>query len=220
MTDHHRYKLGSDRGQQWRVLRVRPRCERKAAAALNDNGINTLLPLIRVPKAGTQRHHAPLFPGYLFVGVTPDSGASVPITSIPGTIGWVSFDGQIPTVSQSDIADVLDRLGDLNRNGGVWREYSVGDIVRVETGHIDSLGEVIESPRSPDARIKVLLRLMGQQVRASVPTHCLSPASSEERLPRRRRRTRGRGRWIQYASSGAQNRRDPVAPHRRTSSTS
>ena len=150
---------------------------------------------------------APLFPGYLFVRCPLNRSPREVVSSLSGVIGWVRFDGAIPTVPAETIANLKRRVDSLNRSGGVWREYAPGERVSVRLGTLDGTAEVVESPASPIDRVNVLLRFMGQQVRASVPWSSISPATrSESRRTHpvetgnqhRRRRTRGRGRRINY----------------------
>ena len=153
---------------------------------------------------------APLFPGYIFVRGPFNQSKREAISSLPGVIGWVQFEGAIPTVPAETVANLKRRVDSLNRSGGIWREYTPGERVSVRLGTLDGTAEVLESPTSPSDRVNVLLRFMGQQVRASVPWSSLQPvvSRSEERGARserfegtakRRRRTRGRGRRIDYA---------------------
>ena len=192
----------------WRVLHTLTRAERSAASSLIERGFDVYLP--QAPQFTSGTDHAvedPLFPGYLFVRSPFNQTRREAISSLPGVIGWVRFDGAIPTVAAETVADLMRRVDSLNQSGGVWREYAPGERVSVRLGTLDGTAEVLESAASPSDRVNVLLRFMGRQVRASVPWSSISPARSPESShpypgetasQRRRRRTRGRGRRINY----------------------
>jgi hypothetical protein len=116
-----------------------------------------------------------------------------------GLIGWVEFDGVVPTVPDELIKELRKRIDAINGEGGYWKRYKPGEQVRVSTGKIDSWAEVLEEPRSAESRVKVLLRFMGRLVQARVPWHDLQPMDSNwaaQYFERPARRTRGKGRWI------------------------
>ncbi len=112
--------------------------------------------------------------------------------------GWVSFGGEVPSVPDEVVSVLRERAEAIDREGGLWRHYRPGETVRIISNNIESLAEVIEEAKSPQARVKVLLSFMGRLVSAQVPWENLQPTEdlSSEKL-RPTRRTRGRGRWIQ-----------------------
>ena len=182
--------------------------ERSAAAALIEHDYDVYLPLARqFTGRRSDAIEAPLFPGYLFVRGSSSRSRLAAITSLPGVLCWVQFDGRVPTLSAEDIEELAGRVESINRNGGVWRQYVPGDRVSVRLGTMDGSAEVQESPISPHEPVNVLLDFMGQQVRASVPWSSIRLAkdaddwtgdSSVSHETLRRRRTRGRGRRIKY----------------------
>ena len=192
----------------WRVLRTMTGAERSAASVLIERGFDVYLP--QAPQFTSGKDHAveaPLFPGYLFARGPFNQTRCEAISSLPGVIGWIRFDGAIPTIPAETVADLMRRVDSLTRSGGIWRKYAPGERVSVSLGTLDGTAEVLESAASPGDKVDVLLRFMGQQVRASVPWSSMSPARSPaSNLPHpakidnqhRRRRTRGRGRRINY----------------------
>ena len=80
----------------------------------------------------------------------------------------------------------------------MWEKFESGQVVQVSHGKIEGLATVLESPSSPESRVNVLLDFMGRQVRAEVPWLSLTaaPENNHDVAQGRRRRTRGRGRWI------------------------
>ena len=182
--------------------------ENSAASALLERDFDVYLPQAPQFTSGTDHAvEAPLFPGYVFVRGPFNRSRREAVSSLPGVIGWVRFDGAVPTVEAEAVADLKRRVESLNRSGGIWHEYAPGERVSVRLGTLDGTAEVLELPASPSDRVNVLLQFMGQQVRASVPWSSISPATRSESWhphpvktgnQHRRRRTRGRGRRINY----------------------
>ena len=183
----------------WSLARTRSLSEYLASAALERNGFETYLPRVRTPKPRAGHADAPLFPGYLFVRQDWNGTGPPPIRHIAGIVGWVQFDGTVPTVSDQVITQLDRRLEEINEGGGHWARYRPGEMVRVILGSMESLGQVLEEPKTPQARVRVLLSIMGGLVPARVPWHDLKPIerdSAHLRGPRLPRRTRGKGRWV------------------------
>jgi transcription antitermination factor NusG len=171
-----------------------------AAAGLERNGYSPYLPQVKRSRgARAGREESPLFPGYVFVRERGEDEELIPVQRISGVIGWVQFEGEVPTVPAEEIEDLAVRLEGLNQSGGEWRRYRAGEQVRVVTGTVESLAVVLEAPKSPGARVRVLLSFMNRQVPARVPWETLEPSREGwfgRGVSGRPRRTRGRGRWV------------------------
>jgi len=92
---------------------------------------------------------------------------------------------------------LMERVDQINGQGGLWRRYRPGELVRVLSHGMEATAEVIEEPKSPQGNVKVLMEFMGRLVSAQVTWHDVQPIQDgpqhKLRIPRR---TRGRGRWI------------------------
>jgi len=185
--------------RQWYVLRTRPRSEGFVASALENDGFTLFFPRVRTPRRRQGYEFAPLFPRYLFLRIDIEAQDLKSVHGLPGVQGWVRFGGTVPSVPDEVVADLRQMVKEINGEGGLWTRFQPGDIVRVVSGKMDSLGRVLERPQSPDARVRVLLDFMGRTVSAQVPWHDLYPTRvglDAEKSQPRGRRTRGRGRWI------------------------
>ena len=182
----------------WSVLRTSPRCEQRAATALEHAGYEYFLPTTLIPKASGGKSTQILFPGYIFVQRDQNNHELPMIQTLPGVMGWLRFGRSIPTVPEYVLSELKDRVQQINRNGGLWTRFELGDTVIVTSGKLEALAEVLERPRSPETRIRVLMDFMGRQVTTVVPCHRLKPVSKTFlKAPREKsRRTRGKGRWI------------------------
>lgn len=183
----------------WHLARTRPRSEYMAATALERNGYELCLPRVKTPRPRPGHDDSPLFPGYLFIRENSNGNGLPAIHRMAGLIGWVEFDGVVATVPHEVIDEMVKRIDAINSDGGHWKRYKPGEQVRVGTGKIDALAEVLEEPRSPESRVKVLLRFMDRVVQARVPWQDLQPLNdgwAAQYFERPARKTRGKGRWI------------------------
>ncbi len=184
---------------QWYVVRTKPNCDRLASSSFLAKGYESFMPRVSVPAGERKRKIVPLFPGYLFLRCDIQRRDLPVISRLPGVLGWVRFDGQVPPVPDKVIDDIRGRLDTIHSSGGLWQRFRVGQTVRLAHGNMDGLATILEEPDTPEARIKVLLDFMGRQVPAVVPWHSLTAlagSASDIRAIKRSRRTRGRGRWV------------------------
>jgi transcription antitermination factor NusG len=88
----------------WQLLYTKPRAERWVELNLRRQEFLTLLPLVRV-RAGFQ----PLFPRYVFVGITADL-SSRPLAGTRGVQYVVHFGDQPARVPAQIVAEIRDRM--------------------------------------------------------------------------------------------------------------
>ncbi len=184
----------------WYVVRIQPRAEYLAASELEHDGFEIFFPCVKSPYARVGHSDTPLFPGYLFLRWNSEDEGWPSFRPAHRVSGWVNFDGVIPIVPDEVVINLIQRVKDINGGDGLWRRFRLGERVRVVSDALESLGEIAEEPKSPNARAKVLLHFMGRLVQTQVPWDKLrpieEPISDRPRLPRR---TRGGGRWIKSA---------------------
>lgn len=184
--------------RNWYVIRTEPRAEQKASAELERAGLEVYSPRITSMNARGGYAETPLFPGYLFLRCDLAEDAPTFKQVAPHVSGWVDFDGIVPSLPNEFVDSLHRRLANIDDQGGLWRRFHRGEKVRVMAGNVQELAEVLEEPKSPQARVRVLMEFMGRLVPAQVPWESLSPAEEEQvsnnRVPRR---TRGKGRWIE-----------------------
>ena len=183
----------------WYLARTKPLSEYIAASALERNGYEQYFPRVQTHRPRKGYDDAPLFPGYMFVRHNQNGSGPPSIRNIAGLIGWVQFDGVVPRVPDPVIAELDRRLQKINEDGGHWRRFRPGEKVRVVSGWMESLAEVLEEPKSTESQVWVLMNFMGQLVPARVPWEDLQPIkddSATQAASRPPRRTRGKGRWV------------------------
>lgn len=185
---------------RWYLARTKPTREHLAASALQQSGFTLFFPMIKKPRKTEGYYKTPLFPGYLFVALNDNQDGVPPIHRMAGLTGWVEFDGEMPSIPDSMVEELRLRLEKMNDTGGYWNRYWPGEKVRVVSGKMETLAEVLEEPKSPHSRVRVLLDFMGRLVPSRVLWSDIQPLqenSASQLAERRPRRTRGRGRWIQ-----------------------
>ncbi len=156
----------------WCAVQTHARAEDKAAFHLARQGYRVFL-----PKHLKRRKHArrvewvpaPLFPRYLFVAVDPGVGRWWSIRSTVGVSNLVRFGKMPATVPAEVIAEIEARQDEsgmvkLRPCLGVKR----GERVRIIDGPLTDLEGLFDGA-SDEARVTVLLDLMGRQVAVRVP---------------------------------------------------
>jgi len=157
---------------QWCAVHTHARAEDKAAFHLARQGYAVFL-----PKHLKRRKHArrvewvpaPLFPRYLFVAVDQGIGRWWSIHSTIGVTGLVCF-GKVPAIVPAGIIAEIEARQDEN---GLVRlrpglDFKRGERVRIIDGPLGELEGLFDGA-SDNARITVLLDLLGRQVRVRVP---------------------------------------------------
>ena len=194
---------------KWYVIRTEPRAEYLATDELTKDGYEIFFPRVAAASPRLGREDEPLFPGYLFIR-WENTGQGLPaFRSAHRVAGWLNFDGSIPSIPDSDVDTLQERIDEIDHHGGVWHSYQVEERVRVVSRYIDCLAQVTEQPKSAKGRVRVLLDFMGRLVPTEVPWNNLRPVDDIPEAMRsitgpnsagdakRTRRTRGKGRRVQ-----------------------
>jgi len=188
----------------WFIIRTEPRAEYAAAQQLTRDGLEVFLPRVRSPLPRFGHADTPLFPGYLFLRSGTGPGEWPTFRAAHRVVGWVRFDDFIPSIPDEEIADLRLRIDAINGSDGLWTKFKPGDTVRVVSGGFEGLAQVMEEPKSPQGRAKVLLHFMGRLVQAQVPwANMWATQSLPSVAPKAPRRTRGKKRWIKGAAAPA-----------------
>lgn len=188
---------------QWYVIHTKPTRELLVSGLIEDQlGLPVYLPEVIETRRGKKRRAA-LFPRYLFVHADLDQTSSQALNSLPGVIHLVSFGGLPQSIPHREIEALRARLDALNAQGGLpTHPFHPGDEVRLLDGPLQGLDAVFIGPMTPSQRVRVLLDFLGTEREAEVALESIERIA----LPRRSRRTRGKGRRIRTQS--ALNERD------------
>ncbi|MFL2755999.1 MAG: transcription termination/antitermination protein NusG [Dehalococcoidia bacterium] len=183
---------------QWYVLKIKTGWDEKISDMLSKLGYEAFVPMVNVPNNETNLKKKSLFPGYSFVYMSKNDKRWSDITNINGVLGWVTFDDEIPSLTELSIKKIKKTIFDLDQTGGLWDRYVAGDLVKIQNSTMDSFGEVLEDVKSPDSFVQVIMQFMGRMVKASVHVSRLSISNpSVNNINKNRaRRSRGNGRII------------------------
>ncbi|MER3456537.1 MAG: hypothetical protein C4304_06570 [candidate division GAL15 bacterium] len=166
-----------DVGARWYVAHVKPRQEEQVCARLAEAVVETFLPRLLVQRRhGSRRWRAlePLFPGYVFVRLTPDPSVLFRVRWTRGVRQLLgSEDGPTP-VDDGVVAYLRARTGPEGLIVPRPR-LAPGTRVRFVDGPFALLEGIVERPATREERVRVLLQLCGTVVSVEAPTDELVP---------------------------------------------
>jgi transcription elongation factor/antiterminator RfaH len=187
--------------EYWYTLYTKPNAEYGVAAILRRRGIHTFLPEIASPNPRQKHRKRPFFPCYLFAEVDFEQVGPSSVQWTPGLRRVVAFGGRPVPVPDEVINLIRRKLEALNAAGG-WPvgTFQPGETVRITDGPLEGMLAIFDGPSTPSERVWVLLDFLGHASRARI---CLTdlekvPRKSQAPTSGRPRRTRGRGRRINY----------------------
>ena len=186
--------------KQWYTLHTKPKSEYQVAQVLQQRGIQTYVPQIEVVDARSKkRKKNPFFPCYIFSNIDLTTVSISQVQWTPGLRNFVNF-GQHPIPVPDDVINLIRRKLDKLATDGGWSNhpFKPGDTVRIIDGPFCNMLAVFDGMTTPNERVQVLLDILGHASRVQVNVTDLEavPAGAEAPLPKRPRRTRGRGRRI------------------------
>lgn len=155
-------------GPMWYVAKVQPGRSALVRSGLDVLGVETFAPQIVAHKGGRQTTE-PLFPGYVFVAVEPDSAAWPRIRWAGGISYFLPSQMEPAPVSDELVEGIRIRTEEWNADG--WRSaFRPGDAIRVESGPLNGLDGLFKRYVPGAKRCEVLVSLVGAQhlVRVSV----------------------------------------------------
>lgn len=152
--------------ERWYVVYTKPRQERIACSQLNNQGFDALLPLCQKEKltAGKRvRISEVLFPRYVFIKPKSEHFSFSSVKYTKGVTDFVRFGGQLATVSDQMITELIARQNDV-----VAPLFSRGEVVEVCDGPFEGISAVFQLPLA-EQRCEVLLQWLGRASLVSMP---------------------------------------------------
>lgn len=107
--------MADENEKQWFAIKTKPNQELVAQANYEQQGFQVYLPLIlKIRKHARKKELVarPLFPGYLFIHLSPDEQRWETISSTRGAVGPVRFGDAMPTPVPDWVIDSLRSLED------------------------------------------------------------------------------------------------------------
>jgi transcription antitermination factor NusG len=164
-----------------------------------DLNLNVYLPEV-VQRWHGKMQMGPLFPGYIFVSDSSETGKLAEVDMTPGCGRLVRMGSQNVRVTEPIrvaehvVIQLQHKVLDLNDSGGlVAHSLHPGDSVQIMAGPMHGLSAVFLGPLTPSARVQVLLHFLGRDQEVTVALDDVEACAS---APKRVRRTRGHGRHI------------------------
>jgi transcriptional antiterminator RfaH len=163
----------------WYVIHTKPRQESQALENLQRQGYTTYCPQITLSKRRRNAWHQvtePLFPRYLFIELTEGEDDFGPIRSTLGVSNMLRFGGK-PAIIANDIIESLrqQERDDAKNSDTAELPVNRGDRVRVMDGPFAGLEGIFQN-NSKDARVVILMELLGRENRVSVDRDNIIPA--------------------------------------------
>jgi transcription antitermination factor NusG len=159
----------------WAVVYTRSRAEKQLHEFLQEQGIETYLPLRKVLRQWSDRKkwvEEPLFRSYLFVRITEKERFKV--LNTPGAVNYISFEGRMATVRDEEI-DCIRRLT-LCEPGleAVTDHIEKGSPVNIRGGSLMGLQGELISYRSSQ-RVVIRVESIRQSILVTVPFGWIEP---------------------------------------------
>jgi transcriptional antiterminator RfaH len=154
--------------RRWYVVYSKPHKEEVAHFHLRRKGVEAFFPQLLLPHPSTKRQRVvPLFPNYLFVQLCAPEEYDY-VRWSPGVRCFVSFNGTPTPVEEGIVAFLRQRA---NPEGILEARSSltVGQEVRIIGGPFEGLIGILQDPPNARGRVRVLMELLGRQVKVEVP---------------------------------------------------
>ena len=163
----------------WFALRVRSNAERAVRHALRAYGIEEFLPLVRTVSEWSDRVKTierPLFPGYLFVRVSPIS-AHVAVR-IPGVVSFLPTNLNPIPVDAAEIESIRLLCSSMLplQVSDSSESFDVGASVTVDSGALAGLRGVVTRVKGRD-RLVVAVEMIHKTVSVELPAESLRTAA-------------------------------------------
>jgi transcriptional antiterminator RfaH len=140
---------------RWAVLRSQPRREPVAARAVNARGVESYLPWL--PGARPSQTAHPLFPGYLFARIVPESDDLLRIRSAPGVAYLLPRAGAPALLPDGFIDAIRSHEQQARGSNARARVFRRGDPVRVVSGPFKWIEGLFDRSLSASGRVRILL---------------------------------------------------------------
>lgn len=152
-------------GTRWYCVHTKPKCERSAASVLSElPEVSTFCPQIRFQRS-TRRGKVwfveALFPSYFFAYF--DAATKLRAVKYSQNIIRVVEFGGVPVAVPDESIARLKREMNFAELREITIDIKIGDSVEVTEGPMRGLVGIVESLRSGEERVRVLLEFLGRQ---------------------------------------------------------
>ncbi len=153
----------------WYAVYTRPRNEKKVYAALDAEGIQVFLPLIKNLKQWSDRKkwvEEPLFRSYLFVHIPPNQYYKV--LNVFGVVRYITFEGKAVAVPPQQILAIKQYINDGEILQEGEKNFAAGDKVEIFRGALKGLtGNLIKIQGKQ--KVKIEIESIGHSITITIP---------------------------------------------------
>jgi transcription antitermination factor NusG len=145
--DHDPAPPFSGRSIAWYALQTRYQCEKRVDAALREQGFETFIPMQRAQRRWSDRTkivETPIFSGYGFVRMEPNSQSISRVLCLPGFVRFVTAGRDLAVVSDGEIEGIRTVL----QTDALFEEGpypAIGERVRVRGGLLEGIEGILMS---------------------------------------------------------------------------
>ena len=165
---------------KWYLIHSKPKQEYRAFEHLDNQGFDVYLPQLqafKLKKGKQEKAIEPLFPRYLFIQHYESSRAWHKIHSTRGVSGLVCFSefpAEVPEGLINQLKNQANLDGVIAKTGEFKTIFKAGDLVTITEGSVIGL-EAIVKEQDGEQRVKILIRLLGQQQSIKLPLSAVAP---------------------------------------------
>ena len=168
------HPVGAD--ARWYAVQTMPRHEKKVSQDLTAKAIECFLPTVTTVRQWSDRKRSivePLFTGYVFARLAPDSPDRITLLRSNGVVGLVGTRGVGVPIPENEIRSIQQIVE--SRAGYASHPFlSVGKRVRVRGGALDGLEGILQSVRG-DESLVVSVELIRRSMSLTISGYVVEP---------------------------------------------
>jgi transcription antitermination factor NusG len=161
----------------WYAIQTMPRHERKVAAELRQKGLHTLLPLFPSTRQWSDRVRVldmPLFPGYVFVQMSPAPDVRIVVLRSQGVTSFVGVRGVGVAIPENQIA-AIESIVDQNVPFRPYPFLNIGQRVAIRGGSLDGIEGILTEIKG-DLSLIISVDLIHRSLAIRVAGYRIEPA--------------------------------------------
>ncbi len=165
--------------KQWFLIYCKAKQEFRAQENLHRQGFEVFNPQIpaKIKRSGNNKRLGDkleaLFPRYLFLSANPQQQSLAPVSSTFGVLDFVRFGKRYAIASEKLINEIKSHAQNLVSQAGKGSPFNKGESVLVNGHGFDEIEGIYDIPCG-ESRAMVLLNILGNESRVTVPLSCIS----------------------------------------------
>lgn len=160
----------------WYAIQTMPKHERKVAGELERKGLHTFLPLIPSTRQWSDRRRVldlPLFPGYVFVHMSPTPHLRISVLRTSSVTGFVGVRGMGIPIPENQIAAVESIL-EQKLQCRPFPFLNIGQRVRIRGGSLEGIEGILTEIKG-DLSLVISVELIHRSLAIRVAGYRIEP---------------------------------------------